>query len=273
MTAASMLPPEITAAACRGWRLFPVKAKGKQPLVKEWQKNATSDLAQLETWAAQWPPCNWGLATGKASGLFVIDVDGPEGRAALEELATQGLTLPETLAVTTGRAGGGEHRYYRMPDGVDIRNDQDRGIARHIDVRGSGGFVVMPPSVHATGKRYSFIEADAPIADAPVWVIERLTMRAKPAATKAPQPDGMIGPGNRTTVLVSLAGKMHSQGIPAADIVATLKSLNATFTPPHPPAKIHNIVADLTRRYEGGQAARGAAARSPLSSRRNTARG
>jgi hypothetical protein len=67
------------------------------------------------------PPCHWGLATGKPSGLFVIDVDGPKGRAALEELVSKGLTLPESLAVTTGRADGGEHRYYRMLTGVDIR--------------------------------------------------------------------------------------------------------------------------------------------------------
>jgi hypothetical protein len=100
-----------------------------------------SHLAQLEAWAEQWPPCNWGLATGKASGLFVIDVDGPKGRAALEELASQGFMLTETLAVTTGRADGGEHRY-RMPTGVDIRNDQNGKMARHIDVRGTGGFIV-----------------------------------------------------------------------------------------------------------------------------------
>jgi hypothetical protein len=61
--------------------------------------------------------------------LFVIDVDGPKGRAALEELASQGLMLPETLAVTTGWADSGEHRYYRIPTGVDIRNDQNGKIA------------------------------------------------------------------------------------------------------------------------------------------------
>ena len=47
----SSLPPEIKAAASRGWRLFPVEAEGKQPLVKEWQTIATSDLARLEAWA------------------------------------------------------------------------------------------------------------------------------------------------------------------------------------------------------------------------------
>jgi hypothetical protein len=67
----STLSPEITAAAGRRWRLFPVEANGKLPLVKEWQTIATSDQAQLEAWAAQWPSCNWGLATGKASGCLL----------------------------------------------------------------------------------------------------------------------------------------------------------------------------------------------------------
>ena len=72
--AVSTLPPEVIAAAGRGWRLFPVESRGKLPLVKEWQKVAASDLAQLEAWTVQFPGCNWGLATGTASGLVVIDV-------------------------------------------------------------------------------------------------------------------------------------------------------------------------------------------------------
>jgi hypothetical protein len=72
----STLPTEIKAAAGRRWRLFPVETEGKQPLVKEWQTIATSDLAQPKACTEQWPPCNWALATGEASSLFVIDVDG-----------------------------------------------------------------------------------------------------------------------------------------------------------------------------------------------------
>src|ERR1039457_1663111 len=106
------LPPEIRALAARGRRLLPIQAHGKKPLVKEWKKIATSDVAQLEAWAHQFPGCNWGLATGSDSGLVVIDVDGAEGRASLADLELQGLVLPVTLTVTTGRTDGGEHRYY-----------------------------------------------------------------------------------------------------------------------------------------------------------------
>jgi hypothetical protein len=57
------------------------------------------------------------------------------------------VSRPESLAVTTGRADGGEHRCYRKPTGVDIRNDQNGEMARHIDVRNTGGFVV--PTVNS----------------------------------------------------------------------------------------------------------------------------
>jgi len=126
---------------------------------------------------AEYPQCNWGMATGEPSGVFVVDVDGEAGRASLADLERQGLTLPATLTVTTGRADGGTHFYFRMPSGVDVHNDQSGKIGPHIDVRGTGGFVVCPPSVHASGKVYRFVDSSAAIADAPGWLIERLTMR------------------------------------------------------------------------------------------------
>ncbi len=246
----SALPRAIIEAAARGLRVFPVKAGGKLPLIAEWPDRASSDPDVLGACAREYPHCNWGVAIGQPSGVFVIDIDGEEGRASMVDLERQGFTLPATLTVTTGRADGGEHCYYRMPQGIDVRNDQSGRIAPHVDVRGTGGFVVCPPSTHASGKQYRFTDRNAAIADAPVWVIERLTVRQPKAAVAG---DGVIGPGSRTPLLASLAGKMHSQGIPAAGIEAALKGLNATFTPPHPPEKVLNIVAGITRRHEAGR--------------------
>ena len=160
-----------------------------------WQKAAASNLAQLEAWTYNYPACNWGVATGTASGLVVIDVDGEEGRASLADLERQGFTLPATLTVSTGRTDGGEHRYYRPPSGVDIRNDQSGKIGAHIDVRGTGGFVVCPPSVHASGKQYRFIDPSAPIADLPGWVIERLTVRPPMPTATAQASSQAVGEG------------------------------------------------------------------------------
>jgi hypothetical protein len=242
-------PPEIAAAADRGWHILPVQARGKLPLVKGWLEVATRDIAQLEAWADQYPACNWGLATGAASGLVVIDVDGAEGRASLADLERQGFTMPATLTVTTGRTDGGEHRYYRSPSGSDIHNDQTGKIGPHIDVRGTGGFVVCPPSVHASGKQYRFIDTSVPVAELPGWVIERLTVRPPmPNATAQASPQA-VGKGSRTNRLVSLAGTMHRCGMSLEAITAALLAENAAFNPPLPEAKVRTIAADIVKRY------------------------
>jgi Bifunctional DNA primase/polymerase, N-terminal len=184
------LRSEVFAAVSRGWCVFPChsapdgncscgkpecNSPGKHPRTRRGHRDATMDKRQISTWAHKWPGCNWGLATGEASGVVAIDIDGVEGRASLANLQRQGLILPATLTVTTGRTDGGEHRYYRMPTGVDLRNDQSGKIGPHIDVRGTGGYVVIPPSIHPSGKQYRFIDPDVPIAELPGWVIERLT--------------------------------------------------------------------------------------------------
>jgi putative DNA primase/helicase len=257
MSAATLvtgIPLEVRAAACWGFRLFPVEAGGKRPLISGWQEAATSDIAQLEAWAYQYPACNWGLATGAASGVVGIDVDGAEGRASLADLERQGDTLPATLTVTTGRADGGEHRYYRPPSGVDIRNDQSGKIGAHIDVRGTGGFLVCPPSIHASGKQYRFIDPDAPIADLPVWVVERLTVRSPmPTATAQRSPQA-VGKGSRTNTLVSLAGTMQRRGMSLEAIEAALLAENAAkCATPLSETKVKSIAADIVKRYPAGE--------------------
>jgi hypothetical protein len=251
----TLLPPEIVAAAGLGWHILPVQARGKLPLVKGWPEEATSDIAHLEEWAHQYPACNWGLATGTASGLVVIDVDGAVGRASLADLERQGFTLPATLTVTTGRTDGGEHRYYRPPSGVEIRNDQTGKIGAHIDVRGTGGFVVCPPSVHASGKQYRFIDPSAPVADLPGWVIERLTVRPPTPTATAHANSQTVGKGSRTNRLVSLAGTMHRCGMSLEAITAALLAENAAFNPPLPEAKVRTIAADIVKRYPASEPA------------------
>ncbi len=269
MKAAPMpaLPPEIAAAAARGWRLFPVEQRGKRPLVEEWQKIATSDLTQLQAWTQIYPGCNWGLATGTASGLVVIDVDGAEGRASVADLERQGMTLPATLTVKTGRGDGGTHFYYLMPSGVDIRNDQSGRIGPHIDVRGTGGFVVCVPSVHASGNRYCFVDSAEPVADLPAWIVERLTVRSsKPAATAQASPR-TVGKGERTKRLVSLAGTLQRRMADPATIEAALIAENATkCDPPLAKSKVVSIARDIPKRYPAGESAAPiVAASSPMS--------
>jgi P4 family phage/plasmid primase-like protien len=224
--------------------MFPVKPRGKLPLIAEWPVRASCDPAVLESWARENPQCNWGVATGEPSGVFVIDIDGEAGRASVADLERQGLPFPATLTVTTGRADGGEHRYFRMPADVDIRNDQSGRIGPHIDARGTGGFVVFAGSTHASGKVYRIVDSSAPIADAPAWIIERLTARhAMPTPTAQASPVA-VTKGGRTNRLVSLAGTLHKRGMAVEEIENVAKC-----SPPLPEVKVRQIARDIPARY------------------------
>lgn len=158
----------------RGWRIFPVyeiahgrcacsagsscENPGKHPRTSSGVHDATSDPDQVERWLLLWPSCNWALATGAASGAWVLDVDprhgGYESLDQLEAARPDG-PLPSTLTVTSG--GGGRHLFFAYPeDGTAIRNCNNWRAG--LDVRSDGYYVVLPPSNHISGGRYVFTD-------------------------------------------------------------------------------------------------------------------
>lgn len=155
--------------AGRGFRVFPLGLEGKRPARKGWQRIATSDAAKVRALWASAADANVGVATG--GGLYVLDLDGPGGIAAADALA-----LPDTLTARSGRADGGEHRYFRLTAGVELRNAAGATIAAGVDGRGEGGFVVGPGSVHASGAVYRWTD-DREMAELPSWLVERLAAR------------------------------------------------------------------------------------------------
>lgn len=161
------------ALAFRGWPVFPCEPRGKKPLTPHGFKDATTDPERIAAWWCRWPEANIGFRTG---ALVVVEIDGREGMRARAELEAQGLDWPVTLAAMTGRRPG-MHYYFRPPEGVRIANAVGvrgaRGLGPGIDVRGDGGYVIVPPSVHPTGRRYAWAvrEEATPL---PAWMVERL---------------------------------------------------------------------------------------------------
>lgn len=168
----SGLAESAVAYAQAGLAVMPLQPGGKTPLTRHGLKEATSDTATVEGWWRQWPDANVGIATGEPSGIAVIDVDDIDSLAELE--ASDG-PLPATLTAETG--GGGLHLVYRRPTG-GVRNSASK-LAPGIDIRGDGGYIVAPPSIHSSGRHYRWATHDVPIGDWPSWVAERLS----PAAT------------------------------------------------------------------------------------------
>lgn len=135
---------------------------GKHPSTMNGLKNASLDPAVLQTLFRR-SNSNIGIATGPISNIFVVDVDGPQGEASLSNYPP----LPDTLTSTTGR---GRHIVFRYPDKkVYTRAGK---FAPGLDIRGEGGYIVAPPSVHYTGVVYQWMDDTVPIAVAPEWLLD-----------------------------------------------------------------------------------------------------
>ncbi len=168
---------------------------GKHPLgqlVPHGLKEATCNRARVLAWWSRYPKANIGLATGQ---LFdVLDLDGPDGVAALQAFAHQhNLALPASGPVTrSGRPEAGWH-YYLAPANLGRR----RGLLDHVDYQGHGGYVVAPPSQHASGLAYRWVrDLDHPLPQLPGPLRTELTRPAqRPTAPVIPLPV-RDGPGH-----------------------------------------------------------------------------
>ncbi len=171
------------AYACRGWSVFPCEPRGKRPLGRlapHGLKDATTDPDAIRAWWTAEPEANVAIATGAASGLFVVDIDGPEGEDAYGVLLVDHHGLcegdqPDGVAVRT--PGGGWHLYAALPDEARVPNSAGR-IAPRIDVRGDGGYVIAPPSIHPEGGRYVWVGDPGPNLPRPrPWILEAVAPR------------------------------------------------------------------------------------------------
>jgi Bifunctional DNA primase/polymerase, N-terminal len=171
--------------AGRGWPVFPlhtpVNARcscgkrgcssiGKHPRTPHGLKDATTDAVIIRQWWARWPAANIGLVTGEPSGLVVVDIDPRSGGdVTLEDLEAEQGPFPETVEALTG--GGGRHLFYRHPR-ERVTSGAD-SLGPGVDVKADSGYVVGPPSLHASGRRYEWEVSshpdDVPLAPLPSW--------------------------------------------------------------------------------------------------------
>ena len=143
----SSLCNAAVAYATRGFAIFPCVAGGKVPATPHGGCDATKYLAQITNWWRENPNYNVAVATGPISGVFVLDVDGLDAEESLRKLEEQYSPLPKTVESVTPR---GRHLFFRSENGA-VRNSAG-AIAPGLDIRGDGGYVVLPPSIHPSGR-------------------------------------------------------------------------------------------------------------------------
>lgn len=174
-TNASVLLRAALGYAKRNVPVFPLEPAGKRPLTYSGFWEATTDARLIEAWWRRWPTANVGAPTGRGSGLLVLDVDpAAGGLESLADLERSNEPLPKTTRARTG--GGGTHAFFRYPADEEVRNSAG-WLGPGLDVRGEGGYVVVPPS--RTKGTYEWLEK-APLAEPPAWLLARLRERGRP---------------------------------------------------------------------------------------------
>ncbi len=259
-----LLAMALTHAA-RGWRVLPLhsvdedgrcscaraadcKQAGKHPHIRNWPRAATTDPVVIRRWWSDHPDANVGLATGRASGFFALDIDVQHGgEQSLAELERRHGHLPKTVEHRTG--SGGRHLLFAYPSKGHIGNSA-HGLGPGVDVRGQGGQIVAPPSRNANGV-YAITTTTAALADAPAWLIALLTGGGSlqppgPARAKRKRVPESISQGERNTELTRLAGRMRMTGVPPEAIAAALTVINAQrCQPPLPKDEIQQIARSI----------------------------
>jgi Bifunctional DNA primase/polymerase, N-terminal len=172
----SATPP--SAWAPRALRVFPCWPRRKEPAIRDNFRLAAVDETIIRRLWGEQGIYNVAIATGRASGLWVLDIDVDHGgKATLRELEARHGALPATVEVITGAA---RHLYWRWPDGADIRNTQHRDDLPGVDWRGEGGYVLAPPSIHPSGRAYAWsVDSASEFAPAPQWLIDVVTARGR----------------------------------------------------------------------------------------------
>jgi putative DNA primase/helicase len=225
---------------------------GKAPF-GPWKKFQT-ELPTLRDLDDKWRGnclLNVGIALGPVSGLVRVDEDGEQGRQFL--LKVSGGDLPDTLEMTSG--GDGRGLLYTIPAGVGLRPTHHLGDKVHegLSLLGQGSQTVLPPSRHASGRRYVWRPGHGPDeikpAPAPAWLVTLMSASGGTSKNRMAALDDaeVIPEGKRGTVLASLAGSMRRRGMTAREIAAALLVVNERCEPPLEEDQVRGIAESIAR--------------------------
>lgn len=240
--------------AKKGFAVFPLKYRDKVPLTRNGCKDATTDAAQIKAWWQKYPNANIGLATGSVSqNVFVIDLDidedrGIDGYHSLEDWQREHGDFPETWTAITGR--GGYHLYYRGNGRIKNR----AGIIDGVDIRGNGGYVVAPPSIHKNGNRYEweYSPDEFEIAKADNNVEYFLSHDNQKQGTAFTMPN-IVAAGQRNQMLFRFACMMQAKGASDQSVfAATMAENESSCSPPLTEQEVRIIVSSATK-YDKGK--------------------
>jgi len=224
-----------------GWHVFPCQRRGKKPLTPNGFKDATTDATRIAEWWGKWPEANIGVACG-ASGLFVIDIDQDEaagkfGEDSLRDLERKLGPLPHTMEQLTGR---GRQLFFLAFPGAYCTSKLLSGL----DLRGPGGYVILPPSIHPTGRQYTWELSSRPeeteVAELPdewkaFFLAERQQAKdhgREPECTRPEEVLRGVPEGNRNDAIFRYAASLRARGVHRVEAEVLVLTAARNCTPP-----------------------------------------
>tara|TARA_R100000365_G_scaffold101_5_gene351 strand:+ start:1921 stop:4338 length:2418 start_codon:yes stop_codon:yes gene_type:complete len=244
--------------ANRGWYVFPLKQGSKIPFLK-WKDEATRDEEKIKAWWAKNPNYNIAIVTGEKSGIIAMDIDPRSGGTeTLFELVTKHEALPHTTAFKTG--GGGMHYIFQHPN---FKVTTTSNVFEGIDSKGDGGYIIAPPSLHASGKRYE-VQTIGTLAQAPTWWAEKVKapekiviegvrkIIEKPFPAEKYLQGDPITKGGRDETLYKMGCSMRRYGLDKDEIFNVLSEVNETRCIPSLSIKDIARIAESASKFEAG---------------------
>ena len=150
---------------------------GKHPRTPHRLKDASISGIDVLEWWLEWPDANIGIVTGAASGLVVVNIDGEDGARSLAVLEAKYGRVQSSISV---RMGHSRQVWFRLPHG---HSHPSGSVGNGFDIMADGAYVVAPPSIHPSGRKYEFEPGGAPseisLAPAPLWIWQALVAHGR----------------------------------------------------------------------------------------------
>ncbi len=222
---------------------------GKHPCTRAGFKDASDDHGQITTWWTQFPDANIGVATGQASGLYVVDIE-KEGLADFSRIHGDFATP----TVFTG--GGGKHLWFDYPSGKTLGN-RSKLYGLSVDIRGEGGYVLAPPSNHKSGDHYKWLQSLDDLPSIPVkllkWIEDSKNHqknKAKNLRTSNYYLDDApgVGEGERHNKLLEYVGRNLAAGETAEKVLPKAYDWASRCRPPIDNYEVERVVSDLSQK-------------------------
>ncbi len=254
-----MLIAEALQMLSLGFSVIPLRERSKEPLInwKEYQSRRASE-SEVREWLKKWPDINVGVVTGAISNVTVLDLDGIQG---LMWLAKNPHVSSSTITLS---GSGGKHLWFL--NDPTIRNSASK-IAPGVDIRGEGGYVVVPPSIHPSGRRYRWVSTPkfTALSAFPTDIITNISPSQTIVGSQntaagsntafTPKPEGWVSEaleemknGHIHNTLISILGKFRAHNFSIADTYKLLQPYAMEDGKPY--GGLQAKIEEIWNRYE-----------------------